>query len=260
MLEGLHFANALDLLSRIDDGGVDLIVTDPPYGVRYHSNYHKGGNPHDTVAGDDRKVVPRVLREFARVLKPGGAAYIFTRWDVYPDWTPHLPGLKVKNLLVWVKNNHSAGDLKGDYGRKYELILFAVKGRHLLRGQRPINVLEFPRIDHTKVLHPVQKPVELVEFLMEKSSDAGDLVFDPFVGTGTTVQAAMNLERRFLACDVDPAMCVTARDRLGVPLVGELPVEVPDVLDPIDNVEHPRGLDPDECRELTRLLKERDAL
>ena len=239
------------------DESISLIVTDPPYGVRYHSNYYKDGNPFDTVSGDDRQSVPRVLREFSRILKPGGAAYVFTRWDVYPDWIPHFVGMKIKNILVWVKNNHSAGDLKGDYGRKYELILYVVKGRHMLRGKRLTNILEFPRISHTKMFHPVQKPTALVETLIEKSSDEGDIIFDPFVGTGTTIEAAINQRRRYIACDVDPAMCATARDRLGIPLIGSLPEVIPDVFDPIDSIEHPRGLDPDECRELSRLFREK---
>jgi site-specific DNA-methyltransferase (adenine-specific) len=102
-----------------------------------------------------------------------------------------------------VKDNHSAGDLTGNFGYQYEMLLFITKGRHRIRGKRYSNVWQFSRVPSKKLLHPAEKPVGLVRRAIEASSDEGQLVIDPFCGSGTTGVAAVMEGRRFLGIELD---------------------------------------------------------
>lgn len=213
--------DAYDLLGSLDEGTVPLIVTDPPYGVAYHSNFYRDGNPHDPVQNDWNFQVGSFFAVAERCLKESAAMYVFTRWDVYPLWQREVPHtLTLKNCIVWRKNNHSAGDLKGDYGNQYELLMFIVKGRHLRRGHRWSNVWDFPRVPHRKLRCATEKPLALVERIVRASSDRGDLVVDPFCGSGTTGEAARNCGRSFLLGDVDARMVEASCERLDLEVPG----------------------------------------
>jgi DNA modification methylase len=211
---------AVALLEQFDDNSVPLIIADPPYGIGYHSNHYKGKNPHSPVANDWNFQIYAFIQECERVLTDGGALYLFSRWDVYPLWLPTISGvgLEVKTKIVWVKNNWSAGDLDGCFGNQYEEILFIVKGRHLLRDKRWPNVWEFDRIPSTQMLVPTQKPTSLLRRAITSSSNLGDLVLDPFCGSGSTGEAAMMEGRNYLLGDIDPKMVYISCARLGLPL------------------------------------------
>ncbi len=225
-LNDVILSDAVALMQRLGAASVPLIIADPPYGVGYHSNYYKQRNPHAPMVNDWSFQIGPFLQECQRVLVDGGALYLFSRWDVYPLWLPEIQAaeLKAKTKIVWVKNNWSAGDLKGCFGNQYEEILFAplngdcaVKGRHLLRGKRWSNVWCFDRVPATNLLHPGQKPEPLLARAIQSSSDVGDLVVDPFAGSGSTGAAAREAGRNWLLGDVDPRMVHIARGRLGLP-------------------------------------------
>lgn len=210
-------SDAVALLKEQQPDSISLIIADPPYGIDYLSNRYKNGNPHKKIVNDDSYFnIEGFMQECKRTLKVGGALYLFSRWDVYPLWLPSImaSGLKIKTKIVWVKNNWSAGDLKGCFGNQYEEILFVVKGRHLLRGHRHPNVWNFARIPPNKMIHPTQKPVPLLKRAIQSSSDIGDLVVDPFAGSGSTGEAARQVERTFLLGDIDQKMVDIARKRL----------------------------------------------
>ena len=121
----------------------------------------------------------------------------------------------IKNILIWEKNNTSMGDLKGDYAPKYEMILFATKGRRLLNGGRDPNIVKFARTGNK--LHPTQKPVELISYLVNKSSKENDIVYDPFMGSGTTAEAAYDSNRNYIGSEIDEIyyeISLTRVDRL----------------------------------------------
>jgi len=215
---GVRLQESSELLDSLPDASVQLIVTDPPYGISYQSNYCKAGKRKPISADWNFQIGP-FLRSAERVLKPGGAIYLFSRWDVYPLWTLNMPAeLKLKNVIAWVKDNHSAGDLTGNFGFKWEAILFMVKGRHQLRGTRWPNAWEFPRVPFARQIHPAEKPVALLERAITASSDVGDMVVDPFCGSGSTGAAACNLGRKAILGDVDADYVRRARERLGLPV------------------------------------------
>jgi DNA modification methylase len=124
----------------------------------------------------------------------------------------------VKNSLIWDKNGVSMGDLKGAYASSYENILFAHKGRRELKPvdgqQRHKDILPFNRVPSCRLVHNHQKLVELLEFLIRKSSNEGDLVLVPFCGSGSEVVAAKRMGRRFLSFELVPEYVAIANERL----------------------------------------------
>lgn len=206
-----------------EENTFDLIITDPPYGINYKTNYRKDKN-HDfcsTIENDeDTEISRKALPLLYKLLKDGGAMYLFTQDSVLAE-TLNLveeSGFKLKNILVWDKGNWSAGDLKGAYGKRTEFIIYAVKGRHILNPigntKRHNNILKFSRVVGKKQVHQNQKPVDLLEFLIKKSSDEGDWVFDPFMGSGSTGVAASNIDRNFYGIELDEKYFDIAKDRI----------------------------------------------
>lgn len=113
-----------------------------------------------------------------------------------------MAGATVKTPIIWDKTNHTAGDLQGDYGNQTEVVLFAHKGRHILRNGRDVNLWRIPRPQFGE--HPTPKPVDLMGRAIRNSTDVGDLVCDPFMGEGPTAIASMKLRRRFIGCEINP--------------------------------------------------------
>lgn len=197
---------------------VDLIVTDPPYLMNYKTS-HRKNKEHDfcsPILNDDN---PVLISEFIRLsydlLKDDGAFYCFCNSNHVDFFKQEIEKyFKLKNILIWVKNNWTAGDLKGAYAKKTEFIIYAVKGRHILNGRRDSDVLQFNRVAGKSQLHQNQKPVDLLEYLISKSSNTDDVVFDPFMGSGSTGVACLNLNRDFIGVELNKDYFKIAEDRI----------------------------------------------
>lgn len=118
----------------------------------------------------------------------------------------------VKNILVWEKNNTSMGDLKANFAPKVEFILFLQKGRRFINGSRDPNIFKFKRTNNK--VHPTQKPIDLMEYLIKKFTNCNDLVLDPFMGSGTTGIACKNLNRDFIGIELDRKYFEIAKKRI----------------------------------------------
>jgi DNA methylase len=114
-----------------------------------------------------------------------------------------------------MKDNWSAGDLNGNFGNQYELLMFITKGRHKIRGTRWSNIWQFPKIPAKKLRVATEKPAALLQRAIFASSDESDTVVDPYCGSGSTGEAAQNCGRRFLLGDIDRRMVELASRRLG---------------------------------------------
>ena len=205
----LVHGDCIEELERLADGSVDCVVTDPPYGINYVSNFR-------TVESEVVKSVANDTIEDAvmlwnntcaileRKMKADSHLYCFTSWKVYPYFVNIISKyFKVKNCLIWEKNNWSMGDLDGNYAEQYEMVIFATKGNRKLNGGRDTNILHFDRVANSSLLHSCEKPVDLLSFLIEKSTDGGELVADPFMGSGSTMVAAKNVGRQYWGCELD---------------------------------------------------------
>ena len=200
------------------DSSVDLIVTDPPYLINYRTNRRKNKeHPFCTsIKNDDNpELVKKYLKECYRVLKNDSALYVFCSCDTVDFFKIEIEKyFTIKNIIIWVKNNHTAGDLQAQFGKKYEMIILANKGRKRFNGKRLTDVWFFDRVAGKKQLHQNQKPIELIERCILKHSNENDLVFDGFMGSGTTALAAMETGRNFIGFEIDKNFFDIAQGRI----------------------------------------------
>jgi site-specific DNA-methyltransferase (adenine-specific) len=246
----LWHTDVLELLGRLPDRSVDLVVTDPPYAI--------GKDDWDEFPSIDAYVdwCDSWLAEVARVLAPHGSAYVCGFSEILADvkarCAKRFAGCR---WLVWYYKNKA--NLGKDWGRSHESILHlrgedaridvdAVRvpynghttkyparvqavssayGRGVRRdrwephplGAKPRDVIEVPVICNgmtEKTPHATQKPEALIEKLVTASSSKGQLVVDPFVGSGTTAVVAAKLGRKWLAGDADARYVGLARERV----------------------------------------------
>ncbi len=200
LINKIHNENCMNTMGRMKNKFIDLIVTDPPYGMKFRSN-HRAKRYGDIHWDDNLDWVNDFCAETNRILKADSHLYMFCSFhnvDIFKQSLERY--FTIKNILIWEKNNTSMGDLKGDYAPKYEMILFATKGRRLLNGRRDPNIVKFARTGNK--LHPTQKPVELISYLVNKSSKENDIVYDPFMGSGTTAEAAYTSNRNYIGSEI----------------------------------------------------------
>ncbi|NQU06138.1 MAG: site-specific DNA-methyltransferase [Calditrichaeota bacterium] len=193
-------------MSELQQESVDLVLTDPPYAINYRSNRRVANPKFDHIKNDmPGNWIERFAIESYRLLKNNRHLYCFCRHDTYPLFYKAFEeaGFKLKRTLIWVKDNHGSGDLKGDYAPRDEWIIFAHKGRRILNGKRNDNILEYPKVHTSKLLHPTQKPVELLRFLIGKSTEKDEIILDPYGGVLSTAVAAMQEERSFIMIDME---------------------------------------------------------
>jgi len=211
--------DALELLPEINSETIDLIVTDPPYGKAIKMNRRKHKDKLcEVIAGDnDLETVRQAIPQLFRVLKPNTAMFMFMSPTTMAQVEPWLvgAGFKIKNHIVWDKVAHGVGDLKGSFSSQWECLFLAVKGRPLLRGHRFSDIWRYPRIASQKMLHMNQKPVELLKRCIAEFSDEAGIVLDPFMGSGSTGVAALELNRQFIGIELDSQYYNVANERIG---------------------------------------------
>jgi DNA modification methylase len=208
------------------DEAADLIWTDPPYGVKYQTKLsteeavarHRRTDGLE-VANDQPEDVPRLLQAaFALApLKPGGAFYVASpsSADVLPAFYAALAAneMPVRQQIVWVKDVFVLG--RHDYHYRHEPILYGWKdgaAHTFLGGRDQDTVWEIARPRRSEA-HPTMKPVVLVSRALVASSRPGELVYEPFAGSGTTIVAAEQTGRRCYAIELDPHYAQVAIER-----------------------------------------------
>jgi DNA modification methylase len=225
----VHHGDALDLLRGLPDASVDAVVTDPPYcsgGVGEASRQRAEGQGLRSESlrklgwfvGDDMGTAGLVwlLRAMAfeatRLLKPGGSLLVFCDWRMVSNLAPAIEsaGLRSQNLLVWDKG---AMGLGSGFRMQHELVLHYAHGVGSFHDKGTSNVLRARRVHATEREHQTQKPVDLLEQILEVVLPPGGIVLDPFAGSGTTGVAALLRGRRFVGAERDAGHVATARDR-----------------------------------------------
>lgn len=188
--------DCFEKIRELPDACIDLVLTDPPYGIDYQSNRRVSRPKLPKFENDiDLSWVDGWVDEVYRVLKDDRHFYCFTRFDMYPRFYDSIcRRFKVKNCLIWVKNNHGSGDLNGSYAPQYEMIVFAVKGKRDLNGSRDSDVLGGMNVPSAHRHHATQKPIDVLRQLIEKSTEPNEIVFDPFAGVGSTGLACQMVE------------------------------------------------------------------
>ncbi len=124
-----------------------------------------------------------------------------------------IAGFTVKSVLVWDRMHHGMGDLKGSFAPRYDTCIFAVKGRYTLPGGRPDDVIQCQRVNSAALVHPNEKPVDLMRQLVEVTTRPGAIVFDPFAGSGSTLVAAALTGRQYIGIEISAEHHATAQRR-----------------------------------------------
>jgi len=212
-------ADAISLMQQLPPDCIDLIVTDPPYRTISGGNGPTSGFGGGVIAANDGKIfkhnnvtIVSYMQQFARILKPGTHCYIMTNVANLREMlnVAESLGLSLHNLLVWQKNTGTANRW---YMKFVEYTLFLRKGPAKTinnPGSSNIYAVNNPR----NKVHPTEKPVELMEHYILNSSQPGDLVLDPFAGSGSTLLAAQQNGRRWIGCEIDPLYYYPAYSRI----------------------------------------------
>ena len=179
---------AEDVARLMGGAVVGCVVTDPPFGMEFVSNYRK--DKYKPIAGD----ATGALLLHACEMRADHSKYVFCRWDNVAD----VP--KPTSVITWVKNNWSMGDLEHAHARQTEVALFYPGPTHAWPDGRPADVVNHARTGND--LHPTEKPVSL---LAEIVGWTLGLIADPFLGSGTTLIAAEQLGRKCYGMEISPA-------------------------------------------------------
>lgn len=196
----------------------DMVVTDPPYNVAYT------GKTKDalTIQNDSMKDGDfyQFLYDFYTALgsytKAGGSWYVWHADSEGANFRKAMAdsGIMVKQCLIWVKNSMVMG--RQDYQWKHEPCLYGWKegaSHSWYSDRKQTTILEFQRPSRNAE-HPTMKPVELIAYQITNSSKTGDLVADGFLGSGTTMVAAHQLNRKCYGMELDPKYCQVIIDRM----------------------------------------------
>ena len=201
----LYQGDCLEIMKQIPEGKIDLLITDPPYKTITggNSNGRNSERPKGMLQGN-RKLfkhqnikISSWMSEIYRVLKEGSHCYIFTNSLNLQEMLNEATkvGFKLHNLLVWEKNNCTPSQY---YMKNCEYVLFLRKGKakwiNNIGDSKTVH--KFNNIIGNK-LHPTEKPVDLIEYYLLNSSEPNDIVFDPFMGSGSTGEATVKKQSKF---------------------------------------------------------------
>ena len=215
-LNKIYNEDCLEGMKRISDGSVDLIVTDPPYLINY-SRHVKGHRFENKILNDNNpELISKYIKECYRILKNNSAMYMFTSHKTVDFFKQELEntGFNVKNMIIWDKQRQGMGDTSTVFGFQYELIFFVSKGQPKIRGKRLSDIWSFPKVVGRNQVHQNQKPIELIERCVTKHSNEGDVVFDGFMGSGTTAIACINTNRNYIGFELDEGYYNIANERI----------------------------------------------
>ena len=215
----LYNDDCLNVLKDIGDNSIDLVVTDPPYEVITGGrNGGVKGKPSGLLKENKQlmKSIPSPelwLSECFRVMKYGTHIYIMTNTLNLTNYLNIINdvGFKLHNLLVWNKNNTTPNRW---YMKNCEYVIFARKGfAKSINNPSSQTVHNFDNIIGNKQ-HPTEKPVDLMKFYVGNSSNIGDTVLDPFMGSGSTGVACKELGRNFIGVELDEQYFDIAESRI----------------------------------------------
>ena len=208
--------DALVGLKDLEDNSVDLILTDPPYGVESLQRYSYGRKQvamfqlDNLISSEANALFDLAALDMYRVLKPGRHIYTFFSIDAYESFSTSLRdvGFIVNNYpIVWSKGKNQTGAMGINYMRSYETILFGYKPSKVasdlfILSASSNDLISFLPLTSKERNHGFEKPQSLLSFLIKQSSFKTELVLDPFAGVASTLRAAKTLERRFLGFEL----------------------------------------------------------
>jgi len=203
----IYLGDALEIVPTLEKDVADLLVTDPPYGIDFNSG--RSDNFAEMHGDDDNQFVTNVLELSRKPLKRSRHAYLFGPSEVLPE---HYAA---RTELVWDKQIQGMGNLKSPWGTQHEMITFSVaqdSKANIAKGSgkgaarlRQGSILSYQRKNSLQNnRHPTEKPVPLLRRLIESSTLLGETVLDPFLGSGSTLVAAIAEGRKGIGIEISP--------------------------------------------------------
>jgi site-specific DNA-methyltransferase (adenine-specific) len=237
----VYLADCVELMRLMPAGSVDVVFADPPYRLSRGGVTVRSGRlvPVDKGNWDrslgsftkDHGFNVRWLREARRVLKPDGTLWVSgTHHIIFSlGFALQSLGFRIINDLIWVKTDPPPNALHTTFTHAHETLIWAGKSRSsrhtfnydLVNGPDPASqvtsvwrIPAVPRREKRYGRHPTQKPLRLVRRALLASTQEGDLVFDPFCGSGTSGVGAKELGRFFVGAELEEEFCELAQRRI----------------------------------------------
>ena len=218
----LYHGDCLELMQYLPDESIDLVATDCPYHIVQGgcTNKGKGNGIFQKENASDGKLFTHNeisfsewLPEVFRVLKPDSHCYIMINGRNLKELqqAAENAGFAFQNLLVWDKGNVTPNRY---YMNACEFILMLKKGKSKTINNRGTSSILRYKNPVGKKLHPTEKPVDLMQVLIENSTNMGDVVLDPFMGSGSTGVACVNTGRKFIGMELDRGYFEIAQKRI----------------------------------------------
>ena len=204
----LYNGDCLEIMDRLIEEGVkvDCILTDPPYLIDYKCNRRVVLDKFDKILNDKNSydlIIENIDKAYD-ILNDNSSIYMFCSWHNIDFFKSEFEKkFKLKNIIVWNKNNHGTGDLKGSYAPKHEFILYGHKGRCLNKSKRLSDVINCDKVKSKDMVHSTEKPIELLTKFINMSTNENDVILDCFMGSGSTGVACMNINRKFIGIELD---------------------------------------------------------
>jgi site-specific DNA-methyltransferase (adenine-specific) len=209
--------DCLAVLETLQDNSIDIVITDPPYGISYKSNRSKFDDAItkrgllNDGADEAFTLLDKTCEVLSRKCAENSHLYFFCSWSVFSQFEKIISEyFTIKTPIVWDKGNKGSGDLENDWGNQTEIIIFCIQGKKTINYRRG-NILSVPRLHSSKMVHPTQKPIELINELLNVSYFKGDFVVDPFMGSGATIHACNAKSIRTLGIELHNEMFEIAK-------------------------------------------------
>jgi len=206
-------------LEKLEDASIDLVITDPPYGINYISNKSKYSD-HVTKEGllndDDTaiQILDNVCEVLSRKTKADSHLYFFIDWKNYAKFELVISKyFTLKTPIVWYKADGGIGDLQYDWINGTEIIIYCIKGKKPVNKRR-VNVIQEGRLSSDKMIHPTQKPESLINAILEVSANKHDLFCDPFMGSGSHIAAAKKYGCNYIGIELDKTFFEKAKNNI----------------------------------------------
>ena len=184
------------VLKDLKEKSFDLLLSDPPYGMDFKSGWNNKNKIKNDKIEDTVKLFDDVLKLSVPLLKDDAHFYLFGNINYINEIKPIIEKyLNIKNVLIWDRQIIGMGDLK-TYGNSYDVIYFGYNKKWKdLNGTRDRDVLNYKRIEPSKNIHPTEKPQDILQYLIKKSSNENDNILEPFAGGGSTLIACKKTNR-----------------------------------------------------------------
>jgi len=231
-LDKIYNINCIDGMKQLDDNSIDLIVTDPPFNISQKDLQLKRNNMKSGMfkrnsdikldfgkwdlfdEKDYKKFTEKWFKECSRILKIDKWFFSFFSKERVGYFTDPLNGLfnkyglKARTIITWHKTNPVPSFRKRNFLSSCEFIVVGSKGSskvaNFLFQKEMHNFFESPNASiYKKTNHPTEKPIDLIKWIIEIGSNENDVVFDPFLGSGTTAIVCKKFNRHFIGFEVN---------------------------------------------------------